>query len=441
LDDFSVLAENAFSRWHNKGSKNMNSNDTKQNGTVTGQDAATKKSTRLHYLDWLQVLAILGVFVFHAVHPFDDLVGWHIKNTEKSILATFYTGFFNLWGMPFFFFMAGATSWFSLKRRTASRYVRERVTRLLVPFIIGSIVLTPIQAYYEFVHKGWWEGNSIIEFVFSAEARTYFFTEYNSITFNPQIFGDVGYHLWFVGFLFAFSLIALPIFIWLKNDFGKQTVASLARPAEWRGGLLIFTIPLILIGCFFQPFLSGYTGWASFLFLLVFFIFGYILIADERFTQAIRRDWRLHLILGITCTMFFFSVAADVPVWDWLVAPGTSWFYVSWLMWGINSWCWTMVMMYIGMRFLNYTNKWLQYGREASYPFFFVHQPVIIFIAFYAVQWNTSLLIKLLVVVFGAFAATLSLYEFLVRRINPVRALFGMKPRRRKEAKTKTPFA
>jgi peptidoglycan/LPS O-acetylase OafA/YrhL len=375
----------------------------------------------------LQVLAILGVFLFHAVHPFDDLVDWHIKNAESSILATFYIGFFNLWGMPFFFLMAGATSWFSLRRRTAGRYARERVTRLLIPFIIGSIMLTPIQAYYEFIHKGWWEGNSLLEFVFSAKARTYFFTEYNPISFSPSIFGDMGYHLWFVGFLFAYSLIALPVFMWLKCDSGKQSIAWVTRIAKWRGGLLLFTIPLILIGFFFQPFLSGYTGWASFAFLLVFFISGYILIADERFLDAIRRDWRLHLTLGIVCTLFFFSVAADVPVWDWLVSPGTVTFYVSWIAWGINSWCWTMFMMYIGMRYLDHANKWLQYGREASYPFYFVHQPVIIFIAFFAVQWEVGLWLKLLVVVIGSFVLSLGLYELLVRRINPVRTLFGMK--------------
>jgi peptidoglycan/LPS O-acetylase OafA/YrhL len=394
----------------------------------------TEKSARLHYLDWLQVMAILGVFLFHAVHPFDDLADWHIKNAEKSALATFFVGFFNLWGMPFFFTMAGATSWFSLRRRTAGRYIRERVTRLLIPFIIGSIVLTPIQAYYEFTHKGWWEGSSIIEFIFSTEARTYFFTEYNSITFNPEIFGDLGYHLWFVGFLFVFSLLALPVFTWLNGDSGKRFVTSFAQLANWRGGLLIFAIPLILIGYFFQPFLSGYTGWATFFFLLVFFIFGYILIADERFKRAIRRDWWLHLILGIACTLFFFSVAAGVPVWDWLVSPGTPGFYISWTAWGVNSWCWTMFIMYVGMRFLDFSNEWLQYGREASYPFFFVHQPVIIFIAFYAVQWEVNLLIKLLVVVIASFAVSLGLYELLVRRINPVRALFGMKSRTSKKS-------
>lgn len=157
----------------------------------------------------------------------------------------------------------------------------------------------------------------------------------------------------------------------------------------------MFAILLILIGFILQSFLHVYTGWST----------------------------------------FFFSVAAGVPVWDWLVCPpGTPEFYVSWTAWGINSWCWTMFMMYIGMRFLDYTNKWLQYSREARYPFYFIHQPAIIFIDFYAVQWEVNLLIKLLVVVIGSVAGSLGLYELLVRRINPVRALFGMKPRASKKS-------
>ena len=111
------------------------------------------------------------------------------------------------------------------------------------------------------------------------------------------------------------------------------------------------------------------------------------------------------------------------------MSPGTLEFYISWTAWGINSWCWTMVMFYVGMRFLDFTNKWLLFAREASYPFFLVHQPAILFIAFYAVQWDASILVKFLVVVIGSFALSLGAYELLVRRINPVRALFGMKPR------------
>jgi glucan biosynthesis protein C len=300
------------------------------------------------------------------------------------------------------------------------------------------MVLTPIQAYFELTHKGWWKGGSIVEFILSTEARTYFYTEYNSITISPRIFASVGYHLWFVGFLFAFALIALPVFLWLDQDSGKRFVASLARLAKWRGGLLVFVIPLILIRFILQPFFPEYTGWSDFFFMLVFFISGYILIADERFMRAIRRDWLLHLIPGIACTLFFFSVAAGSPVWDWIESPGTPGFYVSWTVWGINSWCWTMVIFYVGMRFLDYTNKWLQYSREASFPFFILHQPVIIFIAFYAVQWDAGITLKLLVVVLGSLLVSLGLIELVIKRINVLRGLFGMKTRRREMSSTET---
>jgi glucan biosynthesis protein C len=397
--------------------------------TNTPAERSGGKSVRLHYLDWLQVLAVLGVVFFHTIQPFDALVPWGIKNAERSTLATLFSVFFTPWGMPFFFTMAGVTSWFSLRRRTPGRYVRERVTQLFIPFIFGAIVLTPILAYYELTHLGWWQGGSIVEFILSTEARTYFYTEFHPISLSPSMFSQLGYHLWFVGFLFSFALIALPLFMWLNQDSGRRFVASLARLAKWRGGLLVFAIPLIVIRFILQPFFPEYTGWSDFFFMLGFFISGYILIADERFMRAIRRDWLLYLILGIACTLFLFSVAAGVPVLDWMESPGTPGFYGTWTVLGINGWCWTMVTFYVGMRFLDTTNKGLQHSREASYFFFWVHYPVTFFIAFYVVQWEVDLLIKLLVVVLGSFAGSLGLYELLVRRINPVRALFGMKPR------------
>ena len=401
-----------------------------QTNTPVGRSGG--KSVWVHYLDSLQVLAILGVFLFHAVHPFDDLYAWHIKNAESSFVVNVLIGFFTLWGMPFFFTMAGATSWFSLRRRTAGRYLRQRVTRLLIPFIVGSIVLTPIQAFYEFAHKGWWKAPSLIKFVLNAEARTAFYTEIHTITFSPTIFGALGYHLWFVGYLFAFSLLALPIFLWLKGDSGKRFITNLARRVTWRGGLLMFVIPIVLIRFILLPLFPGYTNWSDFAQMFVYFIVGYILIADERFTQAIRRDWLLYLMLGIAGVVFFILGLANVfQLSAWMESPGTSGYYGSQALWVITGYCWMMFILNIGVRRLDTTNKWLRYGREASYPFFFIHQPVIIFIAYYVVQWQVNLLVKLLAVVIGSLALSLGLYELLVRRINPVRAFFGKKPRRK----------
>jgi hypothetical protein len=49
--------------------------------------------------------------------------------------------FFTLWGMPLMFFIAGMAVWYSLRKRTAGEYLRERARRLLVPFIVELVAL------------------------------------------------------------------------------------------------------------------------------------------------------------------------------------------------------------------------------------------------------------------------------------------------------------
>jgi hypothetical protein len=58
-----------------------------------------------------------------------------------------------------------------------------------------------------------------------------------------------------------------------------------------------------------------------------------------------------------------------------------------------------------------------------------LHQPVIVLIAFFVVQWNAGILVKLPVIVLSSFLVTLTLYELIVRRIRPLRLLFGIKAR------------
>jgi hypothetical protein len=265
----------------------------------------------------------------------------------------------------------------------------------------------------------------------SRDAYVYFHTEYHALTAGPEMLGNLGYHLWFVGFLFVFALISLPIFLWLRRDVGRRTIASVARLARVQGGLLAFVVPLTAIRLILEPYFPGYTGWTDFAVLLFFFISGYVLMADEQFMRAIHRDGLLYLILGIVCSLFLLSVAAGVPVLDWMGSPGTPAFYLTWAVFTINSWSWTMVAFNAGMRFLNFTNGLLQYCREASFPFFWVHNPVTFFVAFYVVQWEANLAVKMLIVVIGSLAVSLGIYELLVRRINPVRAFFGLRPRTR----------
>jgi fucose 4-O-acetylase-like acetyltransferase len=173
---------------------------------------------RLHYLDWLRVLAILGVFLFHAVHPF-DFADWTIKNAELSETVTAFLGLLFPWGMPFFFLIAGAGSWFALRRRTASQFATERFQRLLIPYLVGCVLLSPIMLYFQWRHvalRDLWHG-PFWQYVLLHRAG-----------FSPRWFGEVGYHLWFLAFLFCFSLLGLPFFLWLKGESGQAVLARLA---------------------------------------------------------------------------------------------------------------------------------------------------------------------------------------------------------------------
>ena len=46
----------------------------------------TKTADRKFYLDWLRILAISTVFLFHSLRFF-DISDWHVKNPLTSFLA------------------------------------------------------------------------------------------------------------------------------------------------------------------------------------------------------------------------------------------------------------------------------------------------------------------------------------------------------------------
>jgi surface polysaccharide O-acyltransferase-like enzyme len=294
-------------------------------------------------------------------------------------------------------------------------------------------LLSPLQFYAEWVHKGWYSGP------FPAFIPRYLQSlghEYHG-TVSPRIFESFGSHLWFLGYLFSFSLLALPLCLWLKKDAGQRTIGWLGGLGQKRGGLLVFVIPLVLARLSLQPAYAGYTDWADFAYMLVYFLYGFVLYADERFTMAIKRDARLMLAVGMCTTLIMIGTVIAGVAAEWATTPGTPGFHFAWATVVVNGWCWTTFVLYLGMRFLNSRNKWLAYGQEAILPFYLFHQPVIVAIAFFVVQWDIAaqlgpgvdILVKLPTVVLGSFAVTLGLYEVL-RRIPPARALLGMKPRK-----------
>lgn len=387
-------------------------------------DPTESLSVRLHFLDWLRVIATLGVFLFHAGNVFNT-AGFEIKNAEQSEAITIIQGFFFPWGMPLFFLVAGAGSWFALRRRSAGQFTRERSLRLLVPFLTGTLLLGPIQLYLSWRHRvetgliDWTLG----EFVAERLARI-----------GPKLFGAIGYHMWFLGYLFAFSLLALPLFTWLRGEAGQRFVSRAAELCAHRGGVLLFSLPPVAVRLALQPFFPLEHDWADFFSFGVFFVLGYLVFADKRFTQSLRRDWWLLLAAWIAGMLTFGVIIISLGSLDIEKAPET---FLEFLFWGMVAacgWLGTALVLVLGMRFMNHDGRLLRYGQETLLPFFVIHQPVILIIAYFVVQWEATILIKLVVVVFGAFVGSIAFTELLIRRVGVLRAMCGMKPRQRATA-------
>jgi len=382
-------------------------------------DPAPGASVRLHYLDTLRVLAVFMVFLYHSTMPF-TLGQADIMNDETSLVATmFFSAFLAPWGMPFFFLLAGAGIWFALQRRTARQFAGERFRRLFVPFLVGCALLTPLQTYIAWLFRlrvGTYEG-SYLQF--------FFVERFNG--WNPTIFDWLGFHLWFLGYLFVDSLLLLPLFKWLKGEAGRRVVSWLAGLCEHRGGVLVFILPLLLIQLGLRPFFPDERNWADFFYYLAFLLAGYLFYADERFLRAVRRDRWLVLAVGIAALLGLMATVALGEAETLFSTPSNPGFYVFWACAVVDAWCWLIVMLYVGMRFLDFSNKWTRYGQEAILPFYVLHQPVIFVIAFYVVQWEAGVTVKMLTVILASFVVTAALYELLVRRVAPLRALFGMK--------------
>lgn len=371
---------------------------------------------RLYYLDWLRVLVVLGVFYAHAVSIF-DLLYWQMNDSKGKTLVIFGTE----WGMALFFFLAGASAWFSLGSRTSRQFIAERFVRLVIPFAIGVILLSPPQAYLLDLGLSRSHGPFL-------QYYAYFFAHVRR-SLNPQVLATYGFHLWFLAFLFLFSVLALAPFFYMRRPSGQRAIARLAVVCERRGGIFVFILPLALIQVVLRPAFPVYQGWADFLSWFVYFVYGYLFVSSARLTRAIRQQAGIAFSVGaVGLIMLLATTYGHGLLTFWADTPSYSIKYELYqLLCSITAWSWMIFVIYFGMRFLNDSNKLIQYGNEAVLPFYVLHYVVIVAMAFFFLPWHVDLVAKFLTVSTLSLAVTLALYEGLIRRFNISRRLFGMK--------------
>lgn len=376
------------------------------------------KQARRYDNDWLTVLAMLTIFLFHCARFF-NYEDWHVKNNQLDEGMSLFVTIVAQWIMPTFFLLSGMSSYYSLRSRTGSQYIRNRFQRLVIPLIFGTfVVLIPIQVWIERVSHAQFDG-SFIEFY------PHYFEGFYAFGGN---FAWMGLHLWYLEMLFVFTLLTFPFFILLKKAKGQEIISRAATFFEKNGAIFLFGIPIFIMELLvnLQPEGVGrrdFAGWSLFSYLVVFVI-GFLIAFDLRYREAMERSRFISLALGLLTTGLMSVFPIDLAPFGAFIDYTVSVFFRA-----FNSWFWLVAILGFGSAYLNFNNEPLKYAREAVLPFYILHQTIIVTIGFYIANWELSVMVKYLILGTLSFVAIIAIYDLLVKRVVLLRFLFGMKVR------------
>ncbi len=378
----------------------------------------TQSVTRNYALDWLRVLLILTVFVFHSLRAFDT-DDWQVVNATTYAGVHLLEAFPGTWMMPAIFMISGAAVFYALGKRGAGKFIRERGLRLLVPLGLALFTHVALMAYLERIDHGqyggpfWgWYPGYIAAVV--AHAGRYW----------------QGMHLWYLEMLFAFSLVCLPLFLWLRHGGGASLLAWLGEHLSASGAIYLPMVLVMLPAVLLWPrpgLLADSTstgGWNTPSYL-VFFLTGFLIGSSLGLQERIRQLRRTSLACGLLAMVVAFGLFATV---GGTLTPGTPSYAAIFATRSMASWFLVLAIIGFGLQRLQRRTPFLDYANEGVLPFYILHQTVLVIIAFFVVRWAIPDLTKWAIIAVSSFALIVGCYEYLVRRNNVLRFLFGMKP-------------
>lgn len=423
-------------------------------------------------LETMGALVVLGLIFFHSARIFDS-GDFYVKNEPTSYLVDAVIAFAVTWAMPLMFLTAGMAVWYSLRKRTAGQFVSERFRRLFIPLLFGVLVLIPPQvyiglqsdpaysdSYWEFLPRFFDVKINLARFPFIIHAA-------------PETGLFEQGQLWFLVCLFAFSLVLLPLFLYLRRPAGLQLVERgagfFARP--W--AVFLLALPLVAI----QTMLGGevpLAGWNRYAYALLI-LYGFLIAADGRFARLFQRNWKSAALLGsltVLAGLGLYVVRLEAQGVDPFLEYDSGSLAFRFLF-ALSGWFWIVAILGLAGRLtqprtrikhkgtglesgndkllgsdipsLKQSRKpsrvdyLMRYIGDAQLPIYVLHQTIIVAIGFYVVRWQVNWPLKYLVIALATLVVTLAIYDIAVRRNWVTRFLFGLKPQKKERAAVPAP--
>lgn len=394
------------------------------------------ESVRRHDLDWIRVGAFFLLILYHVGMLY---VSWdfHIKSPrivdwlEPVMVLT------NPWRLTLLFLVSGAATRFLVDGFEAKgghagvRLAGSRLLRLLPPLLFGMFVIVPPQSYFEIFQA--LQQHGVADPAHSRWLQD-FWVRY-ATGFDGWCDADgclrtpTWNHLWFVAYLLPYGLIVA-----LLVGVAGKPVRALGRLMErafsgW--GILVWPIVFFAILRFtlaplFETTHALTDDWYNHAVSFGAYLFGFLIARSDRIREAFMRFRLPALILAVLCwagwAAYVWAYRADDAV------PPNELRMAMRVVYSVDQWVWIAAILGYGARYLNRGGPVLRYLSVGVFPFYIVHQTVIIVAAWYLMPLKLPLGVEVLLVVTATFAACFLAYE-VARRLGWLGLLLGVRPR------------
>jgi peptidoglycan/LPS O-acetylase OafA/YrhL len=347
---------------------------------------------RLYYFDNARGIAsILGAF-YHVALIFS--FPWLVNIDPEYFLeeTTFFIQYLNVARMPLFLFISGFFAMYSLNKYKKRIFVKRRFRRLFIPLLFGVLVILPLQFLILNGHINLKEFFGLI---------------------YPAKFTWSLSHLWFLYHVFVFSLLLIVLF------YLPPGIKSMIDKALRFFNRNVFFIILFWSGLMFLGYKTGKEMEALIVsandlfhfrtmginlpvFLFGAYTFYFLDYVSERAISGRKKEI-------IVSTLFYVAFVVIFHLFPALNDLG-------WFLYSVMTFSLTLLWLNLIYRFLNYTNRYLGFISDASYAFYILHHPVIIFLGvlYVKLQRTSWLLLDYFILCFLSVALTYLLYYILV---------------------------
>lgn len=376
-------------------------------------------SERRPDLDWIRVGAFFLLILYHVgmfYVPWD----FHVKSPHPVEWLQPVMWLTNPWRLTLLFLVSGAATRFMADKLSAGGLAKARTARLLPPILLAVFVIVPPQTYYEIVEKLAYAG-SFAEFYGKYVTASGHWRPGGEPLITPTY-----NHMWFVVYLFLYSLILAAALKW-----GRGLVATLDRGVEraldgW--GLLVWPVVALVVlrATLFPMFEVTHAlidDWYNHAVSFGVFLLGFLIAKSEVLkSRFIALRWPA-LLLAIVSYGAYAALGWFLPDTD-EVTPGE---IARQTAFALDQWFAIAAVLGFGGKHLTRGGPVLTYLTLGVFPFYIVHQTFIVVAGHYLAQLGMNQALEAAILIAGTFAACFATYE-IVRRVNVLRPLFGLKP-------------